>query len=244
MRFYNIDDIDDDPDFPNALHRGNKSVEDFKDVATNMVESQRFHLGLKGESIHQTVWTRITKTIQDLVPNIEVSPRKEFSGQFDTAQQRSGFSTRGFVMLPSQGPGWYGYNSDATRWGTPKTIQALETIFRTWHALHPNGPRIGVGDISLKNGGPLGGHKSHRIGMDADIRICRNDGREEPTDRFSPSYSQDLTQQLIDLIANNPVSDWQYIFFNDPNIRGFRGSSGEGIQSEPNHDNHIHVRFR
>jgi hypothetical protein len=78
-------------------------------------------------------------------------------------------------------------------------------------------------------------HVSHDKGKDADIRLMRNDGQEKGTEYTSSTYSQSLTQELVDLIRANPIARVQYIFFNDPGVTGVKYWKG--------HHNHLHVRF-
>ena len=139
------------------------------------------------------------------------------------------------AQLPASGTGFYSYAPASRRYGISETIRALQQVSSAWAAANPGGPRIGFGDISLQGGGPISGHASHQKGVDVDVRLMRNDGREEPTVYQSANYSRALTQQLIDLIRANGVLRVQYIFFNDPQARG--------VSKWPNHDNHLHVRF-
>ena len=139
------------------------------------------------------------------------------------------------ALLPSPGPGYYSHKPAANRYGRPETIRALQTIGAAWQRANPRGPRIGVGDISYRGGGPMRGHVSHQKGVDVDLHLVRGDGREEPVTYHMATYSRALTQQLVDLIHGNGVLRVQYIFFNDPAVRG--------VRRWPNHDNHLHVRF-
>lgn len=139
------------------------------------------------------------------------------------------------VPLPSTGPGFYNYRPSSSRFGTPQTIAAWMTIGLSWLFAHPSGPRIGIGDISLRCGGPIRGHKSHQKGIDADVRLMRNDGKAEPTVYTSSNYSRALTQELVNLIHSNGVARVQFILFNDPQVTG--------VKKWPNHHNHLHVRF-
>jgi Putative peptidoglycan binding domain/Penicillin-insensitive murein endopeptidase len=130
--------------------------------------------------------------------------------------------------------GLYGYASEARRFGIAETVAALLEIGEVWNARHPASP-IGVGDISKLNGGQISGHASHRKGIDADIRPMRNDGEEAPVVFTQAAYSRALTQELVDLFYANDRLAVQIVFFNDPNVAG--------VNNEPNHDNHLHVRF-
>lgn len=137
--------------------------------------------------------------------------------------------------LPRSGPGFYSYKPVSQQYGLPETIQALQAIGSAWQRAHPQGPRLGIGDISLRGGGPIRGHVSHQKGVDVDIHLVRNDGREEPTRYQLPQYSRAMTQELINLIRANGILGVRYIFFNDP--------KATGVKPWPNHDNHLHVRF-
>jgi murein endopeptidase len=117
----------------------------------------------------------------------------------------------------------------------PQTINALEAIAANWNQARPNGPRIGIGDISFQGGGLMPPHKSHQVGLDADIRLMRNDGRELPIKFQDPAYSRTLTQELVNRIIANGILRVQYIFFNDPQV--------QSVRPWPGHDNHLHVRF-
>jgi peptidoglycan hydrolase-like protein with peptidoglycan-binding domain len=139
------------------------------------------------------------------------------------------------TRLPRSGQGFYGYLSNSRQYGLPETIRALQNIAAAWYISHPQGPRIGIGDISFQGGGYMPPHKSHQKGVDIDIRLMRNDGVEGGTRYQNPEYSRALTQELVNLIRANNVLSVRYIFFNDPQVRGVRKEAG--------HDNHLHVRF-
>ena len=139
------------------------------------------------------------------------------------------------ALLPASGPGFYAYASAARRYGRPETIQALLAIGAAWQGLHPSGPRIGIGSISLNGGGPMPPHRSHQDGLDVDLRPVRSDGREAPTTWRDPAYSRAATQRLVDLLLGNRVLGVQRILFNDPAVTGVRAYLG--------HDDHLHVRL-
>jgi peptidoglycan hydrolase-like protein with peptidoglycan-binding domain len=138
--------------------------------------------------------------------------------------------------LPKSGPGFYNKHGSSTRsYGIKGTIDALMAVGRAFKAKYPNGPRIGIGDISFRGGGPMSPHKSHTRGVDVDIRLPRNDGSEAGTNFRDPSYSRSRTQDLVNMIRANGVLRVEYIFFNDPAVTGVKPWAG--------HDDHLHVRF-
>lgn len=150
------------------------------------------------------------------------------------------------AQLPAAGPGFYTYYAtDARgrldsppgyhRYALPDVVRALLSIAAEWHRLHPRGPRIGFGDLSLLGGGPTLRHGAHRNGLEADIRPLRTDGRELPVTYTDPGYSRALTQEVVDLIKRNPVLRVRVILFNDSAVRGVTSFAG--------HNNHLHVGF-
>lgn len=144
-----------------------------------------------------------------------------------------------FTQIPFDGPGYecYGYDGDGWHhYGRSSTIQAIQYICEKWAKNHPDAPRIGVGDISMANGGNTPRHASHEEGIDADFSVVTNNGKEEPSNWQAGNYSQKLTQAFVDLVENNPVLAPRVILFNDPQIKGVQWHSG--------HDDHLHVRFQ
>jgi murein endopeptidase len=138
--------------------------------------------------------------------------------------------------LPESGPGFRAYQrNQGRRYGLPETISALIAIAAAWQRAHPQGPRIETGDISFQGGGRMPPHKSHNRGVDIDIHLMRNDGREGGTTFRASSYSRTLTQELVNLIRANGLLIVKLIFFNDPAVTGVTDQAG--------HDNHLHVRF-
>jgi murein endopeptidase len=138
--------------------------------------------------------------------------------------------------LPRSGPGFYSTRGATSRqYGIAETIRALQNIAAAWSISHPQGPRIGISDISFQGGGYMPPHKSHQKGVDIDIRLIRNDGVESGTRYQNREYSRTLTQELVNLIRANSVLSVRYIFFNDPQVQGVKKQSG--------HDDHLHVRF-
>lgn len=141
--------------------------------------------------------------------------------------------SRGFIQISASGVGFYDYSPASDRWGTPTMVHGLERIGREWARLHPGGPRMGLGDLSLRDGGPIPGHVSHQHGVDVDVRPVRTSG-EGPVTINQSAYSRTGTRELIDLFyANLPIT---LVLFNDAAV--------PRVQSWPNHHNHFHARMR
>ena len=75
----------------------------------------------------------------------------------------------GGVQLPETGPTWQAMRLSRNRnWGHPELIDFVQDLSRSATRIGWNG--IYVGDLSQPRGGPmLSGHRSHQIGLDADI---------------------------------------------------------------------------
>jgi murein endopeptidase len=142
-----------------------------------------------------------------------------------------------FTELPKSAPGLLMNNRTAdSHFGKPSVIEALLRAGRLWQSRYP-ASKISVGHLSRKNGGPFPPHKSHRAGLDVDVRPMRSDLKNLPVtcnDRIN--YNRDLTRKLIqELRASAKV---KLVLFNDPVL------VAEGLtQSFPGHENHLHFRF-
>ncbi len=141
-------------------------------------------------------------------------------------------SQAGFIQLAANGPGFYCYSSPTRRWGLPQFVYGFERVARRWSLEHAK-PRIGVGDISLENGGDISGHVSHEKGVDGDFLPIRNDGVEGRVTIYDSYYSRTYTQRVIDLFVSEIRV--KYVFFND--------TQTQHTTEWPNHANHFHVRM-
>jgi hypothetical protein len=149
------------------------------------------------------------------------------------------------TQLPVEGLDWVTWNpnTDSTPnlpqrlYGNERTIRAILSVLSRYREAHPNAPQVVVGDISLRGGGRMDQHVSHQNGLDVDIYYPRLDRRlgapisTRQVDRY-------LAQQLLDgfLAAGAKVVFVGY-------STGLRGPSGV-VVPYPNHENHMHVRFR
>lgn len=76
----------------------------------------------------------------------------------------------GALQLPETGPTWQAMRLSRNRsWGHPEVIRFIKRL-SAFAATQPGWSGLYVGDISQPRGGPmLTGHRSHQIGLDADI---------------------------------------------------------------------------
>lgn len=136
-----------------------------------------------------------------------------------------------FKLLSRTASGFYTYAKDKKRHGTSKTIASIKRLGK---ALDELDLIVGVGNISLKNGGPMAPHTSHQRGVDVDFRPMRKDARKVGVTIHDPEYSQAKTRKLVKAIRQDTNLD--LILFNDPDIPGITFWTG--------HDNHLHVRYK
>lgn len=155
-----------------------------------------------------------------------------------TAEEIEQFSwgTRGlFEQMPASGVGYECYGLPDKCYGHSNVLQAVQYICTEWAKLYPNGPRIGIGNISLPDGGPMPPHSTHQHGLDVDIAPVANTDEEIPLTYYDSKYSRQRTQELVDLFYNNPILGIRTILFNDPEITQVAPWAG--------HDDHLHVSF-
>ncbi len=150
----------------------------------------------------------------------------------------------GGTQLPLSGPDWVTWdpitdsspNLPSRLYGTPATIRTLLSVIADYRAAHPNAPRMVVGDISRRGGGPLDDHVSHQSGLDVDVYYPRRD-RQLRAPVLVSQIDHRLAQDLLDRFVRAGA---QMVFVGYST--GLHGPSGVVIPY-PNHDNHMHVRF-
>lgn len=149
--------------------------------------------------------------------------------------------TRGFFMLP-QAPmeaGYYNYglmdgkpDRGGYQYAHPVMMTALLRVELEWQAIDKR--RFGIGNISRADKKYDDDHKTHREGLDVDIRALRKDGLHLPVSWGDKEYDQAATTRLIELFRTfAPVV---VVYFNDPKIPFVKPLIG--------HDNHFHVGLR
>lgn len=147
--------------------------------------------------------------------------------------------SRGFFMLP-QSPEGAGYDvygtpgKGAGQFAHPAMLDMLLHVERHWATIDSR--KFGIGNISLAGGVNYKKHRTHKSGLEVDIRPVRRDGAQQPVQwQWREQYDQSATGKLIQLFRNYPgVSK---ILFNDPGLRYL-------ALPATNHDNHFHVELR
>ncbi len=149
------------------------------------------------------------------------------------------------TQLPVDGPGWVTWNPVTNSvpnapdrlYGNEHTIRTVLSVIEAYRAAHPDAPRVVVGDISYKGGGPMDDeHVSHQNGLDVDIYYPRTDGKlREPLepDQIDHRLAQDLVNRFVAAGAQLVLVGFS---------TGLTGPSGV-VLPYANHDNHMHIRF-
>ena len=128
--------------------------------------------------------------------------------------------------------------------GAPTSSSATSLgVLRAFARAHPRAPRIGIGDLSLPEGGYFGpevgggiGHATHQNGLDVDVYYPRLDRRERPP-RVPEQVDVELAQDLVDRFLAAGATT----IYVGPNLP-LRGPAGVVIPLV-NHDNHLHARI-
>lgn len=150
----------------------------------------------------------------------------------------------GGTQLPVEGEDWVTWNPVADRvpnhpnrlYGNDRVVRKLLSVVASYRAAHPNAPRVVVGDLSFRGGGPMELHRSHQNGLDVDVYYPRRDGRLGAPTRVD-QVDRHLTQALLDAFLAVGV---EKVFVGYRT--GLRGP-GDVVEPYPNHEDHMHVRF-
>jgi hypothetical protein len=154
------------------------------------------------------------------------------------------------VQLPAEGEHFFTWdpirkrtpNRDWRRWGTDRLVRTVLRVLDDYAAAHPDATRVGIGDLSRRDGGDFGprygwpGHASHQNGLDVDLYYPRLDGEERAPRRVSQvdlRLSQDLVDRFVAAGATKV-----FVGPRTP-LTGPR----EVVEALPMHDNHLHVRL-
>lgn len=149
------------------------------------------------------------------------------------------------TQLPLEGPDWVTWNpvTDSSPnlpyrlYGHERTIRALVSILAAYRKDHPHAPKVVIGDISFRHGGPMDEHLSHQNGLDVDLYYPRLD-RHLSAPRTTSQIDRRLAQDLVDRFV---AAGAKFVFVGYSS--GLRGPIGV-VEPYANHENHMHVRFR
>jgi hypothetical protein len=157
--------------------------------------------------------------------------------------------------------------------GTETTIEFVARAIAETFEAFPDQHVLAIGDISAESGGPITEHHSHQSGRDADIGLFYKEQPDGYPRSFIRADEENLdcaaTFKLIEsFLATTSEDGGAQVIFLDFDVQGllydwaidagiserrlariFQYPHGRGapeglVRHEPNHDNHLHVRFR
>jgi len=158
-------------------------------------------------------------------------------------------------------------------YGTRTTVGYIERAITEVRDRFPAMHVLAIGDISAEHGGQITEHHSHQSGRDADIGLVYTHQPAGYPRSFVHADAGNLdvaaTYELVEAFAETAHDDGGVqMMFLDFRLQGLlyhwaldhgvsrdhldwlfqyphgRGSSDGVVRHEPNHDNHLHVRFR
>jgi Penicillin-insensitive murein endopeptidase len=157
--------------------------------------------------------------------------------------------------------------------GTETTVELIERAVGETLDAFPDEHVLAIGDISAESGGLITQHRSHQSGRDVDVGLFYNEQPADYPANFVHASEDNLdcaaTFKLLEsFLATTDEDGGVLMIFLDFNVQGIlyawaqdhgvserrlarifqyphgRGSSEGLVRHEPNHDNHMHVRFK
>jgi hypothetical protein len=157
--------------------------------------------------------------------------------------------------------------------GTKTTVDHIRRAVRATRAAFPRTHTLAIGDLSAPNGGWISEHSSHRSGRDVDLGLFYKRKPAGYPQSFVRATDANLDRAatwalLANLLTTHGKDGGVQIVFLDYGLQGllYRWAQARGVKPrvldqifqyprgrgtgfgivhhEPNHDNHLHVRFR
>jgi hypothetical protein len=148
------------------------------------------------------------------------------------------------TQLPLEGADWVTWspvddsrpNEPYRLYGNERTIRTIVNVLADYRAANPDAPRVVVGDISFRHGGPMNEHRSHQNGLDVDVYYPRVDGTLR-----APGSAEQVDRRLSQDLLDRFVAAGAAMVFVGYST-GLRGPGGV-VVPYANHENHMHVRL-
>ena len=157
--------------------------------------------------------------------------------------------------------------------GTRTSVELVEHVVNAWREQFPDAHVLAIGDLSAEHGGQITEHRSHQSGRDADIGLIYKEQPAGYPNNFITATENNLDcEATFALVARFAATADEpggaQMMFLDYQVQGMlyrwakdhdvdddelaylfqyphgRGSSGGLVRHVPNHDNHLHVRFK
>lgn len=182
---------------------------------------------------------------------------------FGTQDRDKGVLAGGMMLPPGKN---YHVKWESGAWGTSDTIHSIQSAIAAYKKRMPGGPKVYIGDISKKGGGPFKPHSSHQHGRDVDVGYVLQ-GNSDSKFRTATADNLDVartwrliksfldTDQVIYVFVDYKLQKLLYEYAESQGAseefldeifqypRGRRRSHGL-IRHWKGHVNHFHVRFR
>jgi len=180
----------------------------------------------------------------------------------------------GMLRQPSRLPDGDGYviRRPNRAFGTRTTVELVHRVITQTLEAFPDVHVLGIGDISAEHGGSITEHHSHQSGRDADIGLFYVEKPESYPAAFVRATEDNLDREATFALISGfydtrDENGGAQMIFLDFEVQGLlydwalehgvsekrldrlfqyaHGRGGEGfVRHEPNHDNHMHVRFK
>ncbi len=187
--------------------------------------------------------------------------------------QSLGQPWQGKLHEPTQLPQGDGYiiRRPYRAFGTKTTVELIHNAITDLRVQFPEAHPLAIGDISQESGGQITQHRSHQSGRDVDIGLVYKTKPVNYPEDFVHATADNLdceaTYALVNEFAETAKEDGgvQMIFL-DYNVQGLlyawakehgedeaildqlfqypKHNNSALVRHIPNHDNHIHVRFK
>lgn len=156
--------------------------------------------------------------------------------------------------------------------GTKTTVEHIRRAVRATLASHPRAHVLAIGDLSAPHGGWISEHNSHRSGRDVDLGLFYKHKPADYPASFVRATDDNLDRAatwalLVNLLRSHDEDGGVQMIFLDYGVQGllYRWAKANGVpprrldqifqypngrhaggivRHEPNHDDHLHVRFR
>jgi hypothetical protein len=149
-----------------------------------------------------TLFAAIFAFTGDPTPSPAIPPISDLAG-LQVGKCEEGHLS-GAVQLP-ESPQHYVRITPENAWGRREMIDVLVHAGKQMEWLMPEADPFTVGDISARYGGQLSGHRSHRLGIDADIGVYWRDAwqpRGEFVNLHPREFDTEATWTLLQSMLN------------------------------------------
>jgi hypothetical protein len=216
------------------------------------LSGQRFGAGSAGGALqedppsmtsHRGVATPPLPTQEHAKPQTREMPQIAWRNATSHGLPYAGSLSDG-TQLPLEGPDWVTWspvddsspNEPNRLYGNERTIKTIVNVLADYRAANPAAPRVVVGDISFRHGGPMNEHRSHQNGLDVDVYYPRADGALR-----APGSAEQVDRKLSQDLLDRFVAAGAAIVFIGYSTR-LHGPGGV-VVPYANHENHMHVRL-